>query len=349
MPEAEPVSPAPSLPESVPPGLSVPELVPPAPSLPSLPEPVLLASSVPPASSGPGDRSTLPATSTSSAPSPEPPEPLGGRRILVLRPEAQADDLARALGALGATPVVVPAIRIEPLLDWGAVDRALDRIGSYDWVLFTSVNGVAAVTGRMAERETGPEVFGSGGGRVGAIGPATKQALERAGIAVDWVPTRFTTKALAAELPSAPVRPGRPGAGSVCAFRADVAGPELDDTLSARGFDLDRVDAYRTIPADSGQIVAALASGVDAVAFTSASIVRAFVEACSEEASAPGRHGAAGSGGRNGGTLPLVCCIGPATAQACAAAGLPVDCEAAEHTIPGLVRAIADRLNAPDG
>jgi uroporphyrinogen-III synthase len=112
-----------------------------------------------------------------------------------------------------------------------------------------------------------------------------------------------------------------------------VAGPELDLALSARGFDVDRVDAYRTIPAGGSRIAAALASGVDAVAFTSASIVRAFAEACSEEPD--------GAGPR-----PLVCCIGPATAQACAAAGLPVDCEATDHTIPGLVDAIVERLTA---
>jgi uroporphyrinogen III methyltransferase/synthase len=303
---------------------------------------------------------------------------LEGRRILVLRPEAQADDLAGALEALGATPVVVPAIRIEPLLDWDAVDRALDRIGSYDWVLFTSVNGVAAVIGRMAEGGIGPEVFrrdrsrpgtrhaGAGspaigevagipsdalqpsGPWIGAIGPATEQALERAGIAVDWVPSRFTTEALAAELPPVSERPGRRGMGSVCVFRADVAGPELDELLSARGFELHRVDAYRTVPTGSERIAAALASGVDAVAFTSASIARAFAEAASEHASADGSsapHRGAAPGG--GGPLPLVCCIGPATARACRAAGLPVDCEAAEHTIPGLVRAIAGLLGQP--
>jgi uroporphyrinogen III methyltransferase/synthase len=261
---------------------------------------------------------------------------LGGWRILVLRPEGQADELARALEALGATPLVVPAISIEPLVDYGPVDRALDRAGSYDWVLFTSVNGVAGVTGRMAERGLGPaDTFGAGGGRVGAIGPATRRALEQAGIGVDWVPSRFTTQALAAELP---VAMRGPGSGSVCVFRADVAGPELDDALAARGFDLERVDAYRTVPAGGDQITAALASGVDAVAFTSASIVRAFVEAASEDC----------SDRANGTRPPLVCCIGPATAEACRAADLSVDCEATEHTIPGLVRTIADRLNRTD-
>ena len=257
---------------------------------------------------------------------------LRGRRVLVLRPEAQADDLAGALRAEGATPVVVPAIRIEPLLDRTALDGALDRAGSYDWLLFTSVNGVAAVTGRMAERGIGPGALADGGGRVGAIGPATRRALERAGVTVDWVPTRFTTEALAGELPRIAGRRGP--AGSVCVFRADVAGPELDMALSARGFDLERVDAYRTIPAGGDRIAAALASGVDAVAFTSASIVRAFVEACSEE---PARAG----------PRPLLCCIGPSTAQACTAAGLPVDCEATVHTIPGLVDAMVERLGSP--
>ena len=118
-----------------------------------------------------------------------------------------------------------------------------------------------------------------------------------------------------------------------------MAGPELDDALAARGFEVDRVDAYRTIATGGDEIAAALASGIDAVAFTSASIVRAFAEACSEEQFPQRPAGAYGS------RPPLVCCIGPATAQACATAGLRVDCEATEHTIPGLVRAIAGRLD----
>ncbi|MCW3036406.1 MAG: uroporphyrinogen-III C-methyltransferase [Actinobacteria bacterium] len=235
---------------------------------------------------------------------------LEGRRILVLRPEGQAEDLARALTAEGADAVVVPAIRILPLPDTEALDAALRR--EHDWVLFTSTNGVAAA------RETIP---GATLTRVAAVGPATAEALASAGVAVDFVPSAYTTAALASELPGPPSR--------VCVVRAEAAGPDLEAILSERGYEVERVNAYRTEPSGHHLIVEALDDGVDGVALTSASITEAFADAAGHP---PDTRGAA------------IFSIGPATTAACRRAGLTVTAEAPTHTIPGLVATIADTM-----
>lgn len=244
--------------------------------------------------------------------------PLAGRSVLVLRPAAQQADLVDALERLGATAVVAPAVEILPLEDWGAVDDALARLGSFGWVVFTSVNGARLAGGRLGAR-TPPQV--PEGCRVAAIGPATAEALEDLGIHVDWMPSRYTTDALAGEFPDPPAR--------LLLLRADIAGPELDDGLRSRGFVIERVDAYRTVPADRSAIRTALREGVDAVALTSASIARSLVAA---------------AGGVPLPGAPLVCCIGPATVAQCQRLGLPVDCVAREYTVGGLVEAMTARF-----
>jgi uroporphyrinogen-III synthase len=238
------------------------------------------------------------------------PRRLEGKRILVLRPEGQAEDLVRALTAEGAETLAVPAIQILPLPDSDALDAALRR--EYDWVVFTSVNGVAALP------ETLPAASLT---RVAAVGPATAQALASAGVAVDFVPSAFTTVALASELPGPPSR--------VCVVRAEASGPDLEAILAERGYEVERVNAYRTEPAGPDRIAEALARGVDAVALTSASITEAFAEAAGNP---PDIRGAA------------IFSIGPATTAACRRVGLPVRAEAAVHTIPGLVATIADTM-----
>jgi uroporphyrinogen-III synthase len=233
---------------------------------------------------------------------------LEGRRILVLRPEGQAESLARALRAEGAEPVTVPAIRILPPSDWGTIEAALGR--PHGWTAFTSVNGVGALGGRLTTAALG---------LVAAIGPATAEALASQGVDVAFVPSAFTTEALGRELPSPPT--------TVCLVRADIAGGDLEQILADRGFSVDRVDAYRTEPTDPALIAAALAVGVDAVALTSASITRSFA--------------AAASSGLNGAVLFS---IGPATSAACRDAGLALAAEASPHTISGLVDALAAGL-----
>lgn len=231
-------------------------------------------------------------------------------RVLVLRPEHQASRLAGILQAQGAEPVLVPAIRILPPAGWTEIDRAIERLDGFDWVVFTSVNGVESFLSRMPPGRALPS-------KVGAIGPGTRDSLAGRGIEVNLMPASFTSAALGDQLPDPPAR--------VLLVRADIATAELDEALRARGFEVERVDAYRTEAINPQKIVEAVDS-VDAVALTSASIAESFASAV------------AGHGGR----LPAICSIGPATSEGCRAAGLRVDVEASEHTIAGLVRAMGE-------
>lgn len=244
-------------------------------------------------------------------------------RVLVLRPEGQAEPLAELLEREGAEPVAIPAVRIVPPRDWSVIDSALDRLGSFGWLVFTSVNGAGVVLERLRHRG------GRAGrlqARVAAIGPATRARLEQEGVTVDWMPSAYTTETLGAELPLDPS--GRQGSTtawkpSVCVVRADIASSRLEEILRQRGFTVERVNAYGTRPINKERIRDALTS-VDAVALTSASIVQSFAAAV-------------------GANLPpglKIFSIGPATSQACREVGLQADSEAEEHTVQGLVEAL---------
>ena len=239
--------------------------------------------------------------------------PLDGVRVLVLRPEHQAGELAGKLEAQGAVAVVVPAIRIVPPASWTKADEAITRAPNFDWVVFTSVNGVESVMARMEETgsdlQTLPE-------RVGAIGPGTRRALEAHGVAVEWMPTSYTSVKVAEELPEPPAK--------VLLIRADIATRDLDEALEARGFEVTRIDAYGTEVCNTDLVQEALEK-VDAVALTSASIARSFVEACGDSRPGPGT---------------VIGSIGPATSAECLRLGLKVTVEAADHDIPGLVEAL---------
>lgn len=243
---------------------------------------------------------------------------LHGVRVLVLRPEHQASALVRLLEEHGAVPVPIPAIKILPPADWAQIDDAVLRLREFDWIVFTSRNGVESFLsrvgrGRIKTAEGFPE-------RVGAIGPGTRDALLKLGITVDWMPQSFTSAALSEELPDPPA--------NVLLVRADIATTELEDTLRTRRFSVERVDAYRTESAHAEQIRKAVGT-VDAVALTSASIARSF---------------AAAAGTLEPEKLPAQVSIGPATTAACRGAGLEVDVEAEEHTIAGLIRALEQHL-----
>lgn len=238
---------------------------------------------------------------------------LDGVRVLVLRPEHQAGELAGQLEAEGATAVIVPAIRTVPPASWTKADEAITRAPNFDWAIFTSVNGVESVMARMEETGSDVQTLPE---RVGAIGPGTKRALEAHGVTVEWMPTSYTSVKVAEELPGPPA--------SVLLFRADIATKELDEALAARGFEVTRVDAYGTEACNTELVQKAL-DGVDAVALTSASIARSFVEACGDRKPDPDL---------------VVCSIGPATSAECRRLGVEVTMEATDHTIPGLVEAL---------
>jgi uroporphyrinogen III methyltransferase/synthase len=253
--------------------------------------------------------------------------PLFGRRILVTRAREQASALSEQLLALGAEPLEFPTIRIEPLADPEPLDRAVERLGQADWVILTSANGVRAVFERLTVLGRDARVFAST--RVAAIGPATAASLLEHGIRPDFVPSAFTSEAIAREL--APlVEPGQ----QVVLLRADIAPRILADQLARSGAEVENVAAYRTMPDLAGrdQILRRLERRqIDVVTFTSSSTVRNLVEGLG-----PARTNLLDD--------PLLACIGPVTSATARELGLRVDLEASVHTVDGLVQALVERL-----
>jgi uroporphyrinogen III methyltransferase/synthase len=249
----------------------------------------------------------------------EPSGSLAGLTVLVPRARGQAGGFSRLLRERGAEALEVPAIEIRPVASTGELDRAVQELaeGRHDWLVLTSVNGVAALRGRVEALGWGGEVPGRA--RVAAVGPATEAALRDWGVVPDLVPEVATTAALGLRFPDGP--------GDVLLARADRANPELGAALRAKGWRTREVVAYHTVPV--GELDPAtrrrLDGGeVDWVAFTAASTVEGFVR---------GYGGPAPSGVR-------VAAIGPVTAGAARAAGMRVAATATRHTIPGLVAAI---------
>lgn len=244
------------------------------------------------------------------------PSPLSGKRILITRTREQAQTLAEKISALGGEPVEFPTIDFAPLEDFRELDDALARNGEFDWIVFTSANGVRTVGKRMRALGIDPRALKS---KIAAIGPATARALEELGLRVDFIPTRFLGAQIAIELP---IQHGQ----RALLLRADLASDTLARELEARGVQVTNVDAYRTIlpPAREMDL-----TQIDAVTFTSSSTVRNFVAMLD---------------GKGRGVLAnlAVFCIGPVTAETARELGLRVDAVAEEHTVDGLASALMD-------
>lgn len=248
--------------------------------------------------------------------------PLAGRRIVVTRARAQAGELTARLEGMGAEVVELPTIRIEPPADPGPLNRAAARAGSFDWIVFTSANAVERFWYALAEQ--GCDAASLCGVRICAIGPATAAELERRGVRPALVPDQAVAESAAqALLAAGPVHGAR-----VLLPRAQVAREVLPAALRAAGAEVTEVTAYVTAQDGTGaeRVRGMLDRGeIDALTFTSGSTVKSFVDLVGTDV---GRA--------------KVACIGPATAAAAREAGLAVDVQAAEHTAPGLARALAD-------
>jgi uroporphyrinogen III methyltransferase/synthase len=244
---------------------------------------------------------------------------LTGKRILVTRPRAQAGGLVEALSALGAVPVVFPTIEIDVIPDVPLLDRAITNLTLYRWVIFTSVNGVAAFWQRLTTLGKDSAAFHGIG--VAAIGPATAQSLREHGVKPDFVPDEHVAEAIV------------PGLGDVRGRRillprAELARKALVDELARLGAQPEEIAVYSTHPGQpaSGEWDE-LEKGVDVATFTSSSTVRNFCALL---------------GSRTGQVLQgaLVACIGPVTAQTAQDHGLKVGLVAEDYTTSGLVAAL---------
>ena len=257
------------------------------------------------------------------------PKPLAGQRIVVTRPPHQAPELAERLQKLGATPILFPTIQIRPMEDSSKLDEAIGDLGRYDWVIFTSVNGVAIFFERVEALGLDKSLFD--GVRVAAIGPATGDALAEEGVAPDYIPEEFVAERIAEGL-------GDVSGLSILLPRAAIARETLRQMLAAQGAAVDEIPTYRTLPATPSSGALAALENVDIITFTSSSTVRNFIDLV---------------GGRQEALRLLqdatVACIGPITAgtveeELSLRPGIVAD----EYTMDGLVTAIAGR-EAEDG
>lgn len=250
--------------------------------------------------------------------------PLQGRTVVVTRPRRRSDAMASSLRELGASVIEYPTIAIEPPFDPGPLQRALRSLETYDWVLFTSVNGVRHVLATLEDLDEEPS-RALAGARVAAIGPATADALREAGIEAEVVPGEYRAEALVEAVRDA----AEPLAGRrILLARAAEARDVLPERLREGGARVDEVAAYRTVLGrpDVEDLPERMRQGaVDWLTFTASSTVRNFVELA----------------GRETGSA-RVAAIGPITAGTARELGLPVHAVAEEYTVPGLIRALVD-------
>lgn len=231
-------------------------------------------------------------------------------RVVVPRAAHQSGALSDLLRAAGIEAVEVPVIAIEEAPDGGAALAAALRADRYDWLVVTSTNAARRIP-----------ASGLAGAKVAAVGPGTAEVLRSAGLHVDLVPERNVAEGLLDEMPEGP--------GRVLLPQADRARPVLAAGLRSKGWVVDAVVAYRTVPVAPSRELLVEARSADGIAFTSASTVTSYVAAAGVDA-----------------VPAAVVCIGPVTAEAAINAGLSVAAVAEPHTLDGLVAAVKTAIRS---
>jgi uroporphyrinogen-III synthase len=265
---------------------------------------------------------------------------LTGLRVLVGRAPHQASALSSGLRALGAEVVEIPFIEIRKPRSYQPLDSALNGIGSYDWLIFTSVNGVEAIWQRLKALCIDKKALQHL--KVAAIGPATRTAIEKHGIKVSVVPRRYVAESVVESLRDL-VKGKR-----VLLARARVARDVIPRELKKLGAEMDVVEAYETVIPESSRVrirelLEDPSRRPNLIIFTSSSTVRNFVELMGEMFGRGHRHYADVFSGIQ------FASIGPVTSSTLRELRLRVDIEAKEYTIPGLIKAIAMAHPRRDG
>jgi uroporphyrinogen-III synthase len=240
------------------------------------------------------------------------------KRILITRAQSQANEFADKLREAGFEPIYFPVIEIKPVEDNVALERALSKLGCYEWTVFTSVNTVDVVLNQF------PSLNWNASTLIAAIGPKTADALKSHGVMPDFVPDEYVAEAIL------------PGLGDlrgkwVLMPRAEIARKELPEAICNAGGVPHEITVYKTLPAQvNAEGLEALRTGVDMLTFTSASTVENFVAITQKNRLDP----------FNLPKKPQVACIGPITAQAARQAGFENIIVAKEYTTDGLMEAV---------
>ncbi|HET9179113.1 MAG TPA: uroporphyrinogen-III C-methyltransferase [Terriglobia bacterium] len=249
--------------------------------------------------------------------------PLFGRRIVTTRAQGQSEALRRALENLGAEAVEVPAIEVRDPQSWQPLDEAIGRLEEFDYLLFTSANGVRKFLGRLIA--CGRDLRDLKGLVIGAIGPGTSAELAATGIRADFLPEEYRAEGLIERLSRDEIRGKR-----FLIPRAKVARDILPRSLEGRGARVEVVEAYETVRPDfpAGELERLLTPVPDAITFTSSSTVINFVGLIEN------------AGLRTILERTAIASIGPITSETVRQHGLEVSMEAADSTIDGLIEAL---------
>ncbi len=250
--------------------------------------------------------------------------PLFGQTIVITRAREQASELSSRLSDLGANVVEFPVISSRPLEDTSELDAAVMTLEDYDWIVFTSVNGVEFFVRRLFE--LGTDVRALAGISIACMGEATQRAVEAHSLKVEFTPGQFVAESFVEEFPD--IEPDT----RILVARALEAREVIPDELRKLGATVTVAPCYRTVisSADGADLRLMLASGqVDMVTFTSSSTVRNFVQLLGDDEEFSALL-----------DQVRVASIGPVTSKTAAELGIRVDVEAKVYTIPGLVDAI---------
>jgi len=248
--------------------------------------------------------------------------PLAGRRVLVTRAAHQAGKLSDGLRALGAEPVEVPVLEMQPPESFAPLDQALRQLDSYHWLILTSANTVRALAERAAQLSL--PLAPPASLNVAAIGEATAAAARRASLPVTLIPETYVAESLVESLA------GQAAGQRILLARAAVARDVIPDALRAAGAQVDVVDAYRNAVPESApvQLRRALQQGIDAATFTSSSSVTHLAAVARQ----------AGIKFPFAGVAAIS--IGPITSATLREAGWVPAAEANPSDIPGLIAAV---------
>lgn len=257
--------------------------------------------------------------------------PLAGRTIVITRAQKQADEFVGELERYGAEVMVCPTIEISALESYEILDESIEHLYGYDWIIFTSVNGVDYFFSRL--QALGHETSELDDVKVCAIGDATAEKLGDLHVHVDLIPDEFKAEGVFAALERFVGGNGGLNKLNVLIPRASVARDYLPKTLQEAGARVDVVPAYQTsLPAglDRGRVAAMLSGKADCIAFTSSSTVRNLGQLFDTHDLSAALAGV------------IVACIGDVTAVTAKEFGLTVKIQPKEFTTPALARAIAE-------
>lgn len=258
-------------------------------------------------------------------------EPLKGKRVVITRAKEQAESFSRRLKAFGAQVIEFPTIKFAPPEDWSKVDRAISSLSHYDWLIFTSVNGVRFFFARLEEKGLNFSLLKKIS--IAAIGPATAKEIEKKKLEVSYIPKNYVAESIVEGFKKYDLSGKR-----ALLPRAEKARELIPEKLREEGMEVDVVTVYRTLPErrNAFEMARMIKNGeVDLITFTSSSTVRNFVEVLKEKLDL-----------KNSLSQVKIACIGPVTAKTARELGLRVDILAEEFTIDGLIKSILNFYRA---